>query len=122
MIFPLRTSHWTRCLTSTTGPFEAEVSDDAVLVRMGWVGHVDIPIASVERIRTHRWPWWAGVGVRIAKGMVVFAPAPGQGVLIETSVPVTAHTPLAWKTRRVLVVAEDPAALAEAVADRRAQN
>lgn len=120
MIFPLRTSRWTRFLTSSTGPFEAEVTDDAVSIRMGWVGHADIPIARIARISTRRWPWYAGVGVKIAKGMVSFVPAPGEGVVLEMDAPLTVHAPVEWTTQRVLVAAEDPAAFAEAVAARRA--
>ena len=78
-MFPLKSSRWSRMLTSTGGPYEAEVRDDAVSVRMGWVGHADVPIERIARVWTRKWPWWAGMGVRIAKGMVVFAPAPGEG-------------------------------------------
>lgn len=120
MIFPLRTSRWTRFLTSTTGPFEAEVTDDVVHVRMGWVGHAEVPIARIARITTRRWPWWAGVGVKIAKGMVAFVPAPCEGVVLEMEEPISVHAPAPWTTQRVLVGAEDPAAFAEAVAARRA--
>lgn len=119
-MFPLKSSRWSRMLTSTGGPYEAEVRDDAVSVRMGWVGHADVPIERIARVWTRRWPWWAGMGVRIAKGMVVFAPAPGEGVVLETDEPITVHCPMEWKTSRVLVVARDPSAFAEAVAARRA--
>ena len=122
MIFPLKSSRWSRLLTSTTGPYEAEVTDDVVSVRIGWVGHAEVPIARIARVWTRKWPWWAGVGVRIAKGMVVFAPAPGEGVVLETDEPITVHCPMEWSTTRVLVVARDPAALAEAVAVRRASD
>ena len=120
MIFPLRTSRWTRFLTSTTGPFEAEVTDEAVHVRMGWVGHADIPIARIARISTQKWPWYAGVGVRIAKGLVAFVPAPCEGVVLELDGPLEVHAPAGWETSRVLVGAADPAAFAEAGAARRA--
>ncbi|MBU6364193.1 MAG: hypothetical protein KGQ95_08260 [Acidobacteria bacterium] len=120
MIFPLKTSRWSRFLSSSSGPFEVEVTDEVVSVRMGWVGHVDVPIASIASIRSQKWPWWAGVGARITKGMVVFAPSPGQGVVIELLDKITAHMPAPWETSRVLVVAENPAAFAEAVAARRA--
>ena len=119
-MFPLKSSRWSRMLTSTGGPYEAEVRDDAVSVRMGWVGHADVPIERIARVWTRKWPWWAGMGVRIAKGMVVFAPAPGEGVVLETDEPITVHCPMEWKTSRVLVVARDPSAFAEAVAARRA--
>jgi hypothetical protein len=119
-MFPLKSMRWSRLLTSTGGPYEAEVTDDAVRVRMGWVGHAEVPIERVARVWTRKWPWWAGMGVRIAKGMVVFAPAPGEGVVIETDEPITVHCPMEWSTTRVLVMASDPAAFAEAVAARRA--
>ncbi len=120
MTFPLRTSRWTRILTSSRGPFEAEVTDEAVNVRMGWVGHAEIPIGHITRISTHRWPWFAGLGVRITKGMVAFVPAAGEGVVLEMDTPLVVHTPVAWETTRVLVGVADPAAFAEAVAARRA--
>ena len=119
-MFPLKTSRWSRLLTSTGGPYEAEVRGDAVSVRMGWVGHAEVPIERIARVWTRKWPWWAGMGVRIAKGMVVFAPAPGEGVVLETDEPITVHCPMEWSTSRVLVVASDPSAFAEAVAARRA--
>lgn len=119
-MFPLKSSRWSRLLTSTGGPYEAEVRDDAVSVRMGWVGHAEVPIERIARVWTRKWPWWAGMGVRIAKGMVVFAPAPGEGVVLETDEPITVHCPMEWSTSRVLVVARDPSAFAEAVAARRA--
>ncbi len=120
MIFPLRTSRWSRFLTSSTGPFEVEVTDDMVHVRMGWVGHADIPIERIARISNHKWPWYAGVGVRIAKGMVAFVPAPAQGVVLELDSPLEVHAPVAWETQRVMVGVADPAGFAEAVAARRA--
>ena len=119
MIFPLRTSRWTRFLTSTTGPFEAEVADGTVGVRMGWVGHAEIPVERIARITSRRWPWWGGLGVRIAKGMVAFVPAPGDGVLLEFDGPVTVHAPMSWETDRVLVMAADPERFAAKVAAER---
>jgi len=41
-------------------------------------------------------------------------------VVLETDEPITVHCPMEWKTSRVLVVARDPSAFAEAVAARRA--
>ncbi|MGA0068742.1 MAG: hypothetical protein ACO3PB_04705 [Miltoncostaeaceae bacterium] len=120
MMFPLKSSRWSRLLTSAGGPYEAEVRDDAVSVRMGWVGHAEVPVERIARVWTRKWPWWAGMGVRIAKGMVVFAPAPGEGVVLETDEPITVHCPMEWSTSRVLVVARDPTAFAEAIAARRA--
>jgi hypothetical protein len=60
------------------------------------------------------------VGVKIAKGMVAFVPAPCEGVVLELEEPITVHAPAPWTTQRVLVGAADPAAFAEAVAARRA--
>jgi hypothetical protein len=117
---PLRSAGWARVLTMTrkaTGV--VEVTDDAVSVRMGWVGHADIPMARVARVTIGRWPWYAGMGVRVAKGMVAFALVPGDGVRIEFDGPITVHGPAPWDTRAVLLVVDDPAALAEAIAERR---
>lgn len=118
--FPLRSARWARVLSMTRrADGVVEVTDDAVHVRMGWVGHAEIPIARIARITTRRWPWYAGLGVRIAKGMVAFAPVPGEGLRLEFDEPLTVHAPAPWDTRAVLVVVEDPAALAEAIATRR---
>lgn len=98
----------------------AEVTDDHVNVKMGWVGHAEIPIARITRVSAYRWPWYGGLGVRIAKGMVAFVPAPAQGVVLELDSPLEVHAPVAWETQRVMVGVADPAGFAEAVAARRA--
>ncbi len=123
MIFPLRTARWARILSMTRKRSDiAEVTDDHVNVKMGWVGHAEIPISRITRVSFHRWPWYGGLGVRIAKGMVAFVPVPGEGALIEVDGKITVHAPAAWETQRVLVAVEDPAAFAEAIAARRVES
>ncbi|MBM3634545.1 MAG: hypothetical protein FJW99_04550 [Actinobacteria bacterium] len=122
MIFPLKSSRWSRLWTSSGGPYEADVTDESVNVRIGWVGHAEVPIARVVRVLRLRWPWWAGLGVRITRGMVVFAPSAGEGVVLETDEPITVRCPMEWSTSRVLVMVRDPAAFAGAVAARRAAS
>ena len=120
MIFPLRTARWARILSMTRKRGDiAEVTEDHVNVKMGWVGHAEIPIARITRVSAYRWPWYGGLGVRIAKGMVAFVPLPGVGTLIELDRKITVHAPASWETERVLVAVEDHAAFAEAIAARR---
>lgn len=120
MIFPLRTARWARILSMTRKRGDiAEVTEDHVNVKMGWVGHAEIPIARITRVSAYRWPWYGGLGVRIAKGMVAFVPVPGEGTLIELDRKITVHAPASWETERVLVAVEDHAAFAEAIAARR---
>jgi hypothetical protein len=120
VIFPLRTARWARILSMTRKRSDiAEVTDDHVNVKMGWVGHAEIPIARITRVSAYRWPWYGGLGVRIAKGMVAFVPVPGEGTLIELDGKITVHAPASWETERVLVAVEDHAAFAEAIAARR---
>ncbi len=118
--FPLRTRWWSRILTLTAhGPLEAVVETDRVCVRMGWLGHAEIPITAIARIGSYHWPWFGGYGARIGKGLVGFVAAPGPATLIELTGPVKAHLPAPWETSRIVVGVADPTGFAAAVAARR---
>jgi hypothetical protein len=119
--FPLRHSIWT---TIFLGPFGAarpvaELDDIQLRVRMGLMGSGTIPLERVESVGTMRWPWWAGIGVRIARGTTAFVASSGRAAVLGLSEPVAVRTPLRWKTRRVAVAAEDVDGLVEAIASAR---
>lgn len=99
----------------------AEVGDGRVVVEMGLLGHADIPVALIDRVGTVEWPWWGGVGVRIAKGMVAFlATGGGRLVLIELSERIdSVRAPLRWRTSRIAFGAEDVEGMIAAIAEAR---
>ena len=39
---------------------------------MGLLGGADLPLERIAAIGTMSWPWWGGLGVRIARGLVAF--------------------------------------------------
>ena len=119
-LFPLRTARWSDILLlNRPDRMEAEVGDDMVSIRMGWLGHAEIPLDRIARIDGYRWPWWGGYGVRIGKGLVAFVPTPGAATLIELDQRITVHAPAAWDTSRVVAAVADPAVFAEAIAAAR---
>lgn len=95
------------------------VEDGQVRVRMGLHGRADIPVEAIDRVGTMRWPWWAGVGARIARGLVAFVGGPGPAVVMDLADPVRVRAPLGWSTRRVGVGVEDPDGFMAAVAEAR---
>lgn len=98
----------------------AEVGDGRVVVQMGLLGHAEIPVALIDRIGTVEWPWWAGVGARIARGMVAFVAASGgRLVLMELSEPLKVRAPFGWTARSIAVGAEDVEGMIAAVAEAR---
>jgi hypothetical protein len=119
--FPLARSRWTPWLL---GPFGAgrpvaELDDRTLRIGMGVVGGGRIPVELISGVGTMRWPWWGGVGVRIAQGLTAFAARSGPAVLLDLSAPVSVRAPLPWKTRRVAVVVEDIEGFTQAVVDAR---
>jgi hypothetical protein len=98
---------------------EVSLDADVVHVRMGLHGRADIPVAAIDRVGTMRWPWWAGVGARIARGMVAFVGAPGPVVVIELAEPIRLRAPLSWRARRIGAGVEDPEGLMAAIAAAR---
>ncbi len=95
--FPIRRSPWALPFLAPLAarrPY-AEVGDGRVVVSMGALGRADIPVALIDRVGTMSWPWWGGVGARIARGLVAFVGASGGTlVLIELSGPLRVRAPL----------------------------
>ena len=119
--FPLRRSPWALpFLAPLAGrrPY-ATVDGERIVVRMGLIGRAEIPLAQVDRVGTMDWPWWGGLGARIARGLVAFVGASGRVVLVELSSPVRVRAPLGWSTRSVAIGAEDIDGLIEAIAQAR---
>ena len=119
--FPIRRNAWTWPILAMLGggtPY-AELDDGVVRAAMGWHGRAEIPVARIERLSTLRWPWWGGFGVRITRGLVAFAGAPGPMVLLELDEPVRVRAPFSWSTRRVGIGVADPEAFMAAVAEAR---
>jgi hypothetical protein len=119
--FPLARSRWTPWLL---GPFGAgrpvaELDERTLRIGMGIVGSGKIPVKLISGIGTMRWPWWGGVGVRIAQGLTAFAARSGRAVILDLSQPVSVRAPLPWKTRRVAVVVDDTEGFIRAVVDAR---
>ena len=48
-------------------------------MRMGLLGRADVPIERIASVGTMLWPWWGGLGVRIARGLVAFVGGVGSG-------------------------------------------
>jgi hypothetical protein len=118
--FPLRTARWSNILLmNRPDRMEATVDDAQVSIHMGWLGHAEIPLDAIARIDGYRWPWWAGYGVRIAKGMVAFVATPGAAMLIELTGKISVHAPAHWETQRIVVAVADAEGFAAAVAEAR---
>jgi hypothetical protein len=119
--FPLRYSRWAAPLLFPLafGRPTAAVDEGFVRVRMGLLGHADVPVGRVARIGTMRWPWWGGVGARLGKGLVAFVAAPGEAAVLELTEPIAVRAPLPWTTRRLVVGAEDLEGFVAAVARAR---
>ena len=120
--FPIRRSPWALPFLAPLAarrPY-AEVGDGRVVVHMGWLGHAEIPVAQIERVGTMNWPWWGGVGARIARGLVAFVGASGGTlVLIELSGPLRVRAPLGWTARKIAVGAEDVEGMVAAISAAR---
>ena len=120
--FPIRRSPWALPFLvplSARRPY-AEVGDGRVVVDMGLLGHADIPVSLIERVGTMNWPWWGGVGARIARGLVAFVGASGGTlVLVELSGPLRVRAPLGWTARKIAIGAEDVEGMVAAIAAAR---
>jgi hypothetical protein len=119
--FRLRTGRLTWLLVRPLawGSLVAEIGEDALQVRMGLLGSANVPLASIDRIGRMNWPWWGGIGARLGRKMVAFAPAIGEAVMIELSEPISVRAPLSWKTPRVVVIVEETEAFIDALATAR---
>ena len=119
--FPIRRSPWALPFLVPLAPRRpcAEVGEGRVVVNMGLLGHADIPIGVVAGVGTMNWPWWAGVGARIARGLVAFVGAGGTLVVLELSEPVNVRAPLGWTARTIAIGAEDVHGLITSIAQER---
>jgi hypothetical protein len=98
----------------------ATVDRERVSVRMGLLGRADVPVALIAAVGTMEWPWWFGVGVRIARGLVAFVAASGPMVVLDLSEPVRVRAPLPWRAHRIAIGAEDVEGLIAEIARVRA--
>lgn len=119
--FPLSRSRWTPVLL---GPFGAgrpvvELDDEVLRVGMGVLGAARIPLERISNVGTLRWPWWGGLGVRLARGMTAFVATSGPAVFMDLSEPVSVRAPLPWPTRRLAVAVEDVEGLIAALVEAR---
>ena len=65
------------------------------------------------------WPWWAGLGVRIGRGVVGFVTQSGPAVVLQLAEPLEVRAPLRWTTQRVVVRVSDPESFLHSLAERR---
>lgn len=119
--FPLRRSPWALALFALFAPRRsaAVVDGEAVSVAVGLLGGARIPLATIDRIGTMHWPWWGGLGVRIARGLVAFVERSGTLVVLELSEPVAMRAPLRWSADKVAIGVEDPGGFMAAIAEAR---
>jgi hypothetical protein len=76
-------------------------------------------VATIASIGTMTWPWWGGVGARIARGMVAFLGASGAVVVLDLTEQVPVRAPLSWRARSIGVGVEDVSGFIAAVAAAR---
>ena len=119
--FAIRRSRWALpfLLPLSAGRPYAEVGEGEVRVRMGLLGKADLPVERIASIGTMTWPWWGGVGARIARGMVAFLGASGTVVVLELTEPTSVRAPLGWNARSIGVGVEDVNGFITAVAAER---
>jgi hypothetical protein len=119
--FPLRRSRlaWPFVGLLAPGGQFATVRAHQVDVRVGLLGQVEVPLHLIGRITTMHWPWIAGVGVRISRGLVAFVPASGDCVVLETTEPIAVRAPLKWTTSRIAIAVQDMEGFASAIAEAR---
>ncbi|MDX6556939.1 MAG: hypothetical protein QOD86_3134 [Miltoncostaeaceae bacterium] len=107
--FPLRRSGWAAPLIVPFAPgrHEAVIDGDEVRVAIGWLGSATIPLDRIGAVGRMRWPWWGGVGVRIARSTVAFVEASGTAVALELTEALAVRAPLKWRARRIVIAVED---------------
>lgn len=103
------------------GASRSRVELDATRLRigMGVLGAATVPLERIGSVGTMRWPWWAGLGVRIARGLTAFVGSSGTAVVIDLTEPLRVRAPLPWTTQKIAVAVEDPEALIEAIVELR---
>jgi len=119
--FPIRRSRWGLLFLVPRSPErrQATIEGGRLAVRMGILGRADVPIDQIASVGTMLWPWWAGLGVRIARGLVAFVGASGPAAVLELTEPTEVRAPLKWTATRIAVGAEDVEALIAAIARAR---
>lgn len=116
--FPLRRSPWAPLFLVGRGA-AASIEGGRVVIRMGAIGSADIPVERIAGVGTMRWPWWGGLGARIARSMVAFVAASGPAAVLELTEPTRVRAPLGWSATRIAVGAEDVEGFVDAVARAR---
>jgi len=113
-------SRWALAFLALFAPHGGAVELDSARceIRLGVLGRAQIPLKLVTRVSTMDWPWWAGVGVRIGRGVVGFVSKSGQVVVIELAEPIEVRAPLRWSTQRIAVRVADTEAFMVALAYR----
>jgi hypothetical protein len=119
--FPIRRSRWGLLFLVPRSPDRrrAVIDGERLDLRIGVLGRADVPLDRVASVGTMHWPWWAGVGVRIARGLVAFVGASGPAAVIELTEPTELRAPLKWTASRIAVGAEDVEGLVAAIAEAR---
>ena len=119
--FPIRRSRWGLLFLVPRSPERRQATIDGgrLALRMGILGRADVPIDQIASVGTMLWPWWAGLGVRIARGLVAFVGASGPAAVLELTEPTEVRAPLKWTATRIAVGAEDVEALIAAIARAR---
>jgi len=119
--FPIRRSPWAMPFLVPLAPGRpaAVVEGERVRIRMGLLGSADVPVGLIAGIGTMHWPWWGGVGVRIARGLVAFVGASGPAAVLELSEPLQVRAPLRWRAVKIAIGAEDVDGLVAAIAQAR---
>lgn len=119
--FPIRRSRWGLLFLVPRSPERRQATIDGgrLALRMGILGRADVPVDRIASVGTMLWPWWAGLGVRIARGLVAFVGASGPAAVLELTEPTEVRAPLKWTATRIAVGAEDVEGLIAAIARAR---
>ena len=119
--FPIRRSRWGLLFLVPRSPERRQATIDGgrLALRMGILGRADVPIDQIASVGTMLWPWWAGLGVRIARGLVAFVGASGPAAVLELTEPTEVRAPLKWTATRIALGAEDVEGLIAAIARAR---
>ncbi len=119
--FPIRRSRWAPLFLVPRSPErrQAAIEGGRLVLRMGVLGRAEVPIDRIASVGTMRWPPWAGLGVRIARGLVAFVGASGPAAVLELTEPTEVRAPLKWTATRIAVGAEDVEGLVAAIARAR---
>jgi hypothetical protein len=103
----------------TPGRSYVEVTPSTVRFRFGWVCDVTVPRADIIDARPVRWPWWRGIGGRIA------LPSGAVGLIgsLRGVVAVRLRRPcwvrllfIPWRTRTICISLQDPDGFLNALA------